>query len=165
MHTPLGHVVDAAALYNTAAVVQRTGVPATTFRAWERRDRYPKPDRDAGGQRRYSEQDIEAIRWLSEQTAHGVAISRAVAMLRGGSTAAERPSPPNRHAPTARSFAAVRNDLLPALLDLDVGQAEAVLAEAFALFSVEDVCMQVIEPLLVEVGDRWHARLHGLRAR
>jgi len=153
---PLGEA-DAAALYNTAAVVQRTGVPATTFRAWERRYGYPKPDRDAGGQRLYSERDIEAIRWLSVQTAHGVAISRAVAMLRSGYAAAEHPGPPSRLTPAARSFAAVRADLLRALLDLDIGQPESVLAEAFALFSVEDVCLQVIEPLLVEVGDRWHA--------
>ena len=56
-----------------------------------------------------------------------------------------------------RSFAALRSDLLRALLALDLGRAEAVLAEAFALFSVEDVCLQVFEPLLIEVGDRWHA--------
>ena len=71
-------------LYNTAAVVQRTGVPATTFRAWERRYAYPKPRRDEGGRRLYSEQDMQAIRWLADQTTHGVAISRAVEMLVGG---------------------------------------------------------------------------------
>jgi MerR family transcriptional regulator, light-induced transcriptional regulator len=142
-------------LYNTAAVVQRTGVPATTIRAWERRYGYPKPRRDTGGQRMYSERDIQAIRWLSDQTAQGVAISRAVAMLRGGY------APPGPAAVTAtqapRSFAAVRSDMLHALLALDLNRAEAVLAEAFALYPVEDVCLQVFEPLLIEVGDRWHA--------
>ena len=64
-----------AALYNTAAVVRRTGVRATTVRAWERRYGYPKPRRDAAGQRLYSERDIDSIRWLSAQTAQGVAIS------------------------------------------------------------------------------------------
>src|SRR5690348_6050098 len=97
-----------AALYNTAAVVQRTGVPATTFRAWERRYGYPKPRRDTGGQRLYSERDIDSIRWLSEQTAQGVAISRAVEMLRGGYAAP--PTAVASHTPTlhvARSFAAL----------------------------------------------------------
>jgi methanogenic corrinoid protein MtbC1 len=56
-----------------------------------------------------------------------------------------------------RSFASLRSDVLQALLALDPRRAEAVLQEAFALFSVEDVCLQVFEPLLVEVGDRWHA--------
>jgi methanogenic corrinoid protein MtbC1 len=31
------------------------------------------------------------------------------------------------------------------------------MAEAFTLFSVEDVCLQVLQPLLVDIGDRWHA--------
>src|ERR1700694_245198 len=73
-----------APLYNTAAVVQRTGVPATTFRAWERRYAYPKPRRNEGGRRVYSEHDIQAIRGLPEQTPRGVPISRAVELLRGG---------------------------------------------------------------------------------
>ena len=78
-------------LYNIAAVVQRTGVPATTIRAWERRYAYPKPHRDEGGQRLYSEHDVETIRWLLDQTTQGVAISRAVDMLRNGH-AGNRPS-------------------------------------------------------------------------
>ena len=56
-----------------------------------------------------------------------------------------------------RSFAALRADLGQALLDLDADRADDVLAEAFTLFSVEDVCLQVLQPLLVDIGDRWHA--------
>lgn len=142
-------------LYNTAAVVQRTGVPAGTIRAWERRYGYPKPIRDAGGQRLYSERDIHALLWLIDQTAHGVAISRAVEILRGGHARAE---PVERIASQdGRSFEVVRHELGQALLGLDSGRAEAILAEAFALFSVENVCLNVLQPLLVEVGDRWHS--------
>ncbi len=152
---PGNHASDAP-MYNTAAVVQRTGVPATTIRAWERRYGYPKPRRDPGGQRLYSERDIEAVRWLTDQTTQGVAISRAIAMLRGG-----YPGPPASASAAAarapRSFASLRSDLLKALLALAPRRAENVLQEAFALFSVEEVCLQVFEPLLVEVGDRWHA--------
>jgi len=143
-------------LYNTAAVVQRTGVPATTIRAWERRYGYPKPHRDTGGQRLYSEHDIQAIDWLLDQTNHGVAISRAVEMLRGGHA-----GPEILVAQVAsrggRSFEALRAELGQALLTLDVDRGELILSEAFALFSVEDVCLHLLQPLLVEVGDRWHA--------
>jgi DNA-binding transcriptional MerR regulator len=147
---------SAAPLYNIAAVVQRTGIPATTVRAWERRYGYPKPERDSGGQRLYSEQDIQRIRWLSEQTARGVAISRAVAMLRSSHTTPL--SAAQTAAPAPRSFAAMRADILRALLAFDIALADTVLAEAFALFTVDEVCLQIIEPLLIEVGDRWHAR-------
>jgi MerR family transcriptional regulator, light-induced transcriptional regulator len=141
-------------LYNTAAVVLRTGVAATTFRAWERRYGFPKPDRDAGGQRLYSEREIQAIQWLREQTALGVAISRAVAMLQSGQLPGEQSPEPDTA--RARSYAALRAELLAALLAFKSGLAETVLAEAFALYSVEDVCLEILEPLLVEVGDRWH---------
>ena len=142
-------------LYNTAAVVQRTGVPATTIRAWERRYGYPMPSRDAGGQRLYSARDIEGIRWLSDQTSQGVAISRAIAMLRNGYASPQASGSLVTRAP--RSFAALRTEMLDALLSFDLGRAEAVLAEAFALFSVEEVCLQLMEPMLIDIGDRWHA--------
>jgi methanogenic corrinoid protein MtbC1 len=140
-----------APLYNIAAVVQRTGVPATTIRAWERRYGYPMPRRDAADQRLYSEGEIEGVRWLSEQTSQGVAISRAIAMLRDGYAGPWSPRG------GTRSFASLRSDMLSALRTFDVGHAEAVLAEACALYSVEEVCLQLIEPLLIDVGDRWHA--------
>jgi MerR family transcriptional regulator, light-induced transcriptional regulator len=152
---PGSHASDVP-LYNTAAVVQRTGVPATTVRAWERRYGYPMPAREAGGQRLYSEREIEGIRWLNDQTTQGVAISRAIAMLRSGYGGPE-PSASRAAATAPRSFASLRSEILNALLALDPRRAEAVLSEAFALFSVEDVCLQLFEPLLVEVGDRWHA--------
>jgi MerR family transcriptional regulator, light-induced transcriptional regulator len=143
-------------LYNTSAVVQRTGVPATTIRAWERRYGYPKPHRDTGGQRLYSEHDIQAIRWLSDQTTRGLAISRAVDMLRGGHAGPDTVAVPLASR-GGRSFEAVRVELGQALLGLDADRGELILSEAFALFSVEDVCLHVLQPLLVEVGDRWHA--------
>jgi MerR family transcriptional regulator, light-induced transcriptional regulator len=141
-------------LFNTAAVVQRTTVPAVTFRAWERRYGFPKPRRNQGGQRLYSERDIQAIRWLSEQTAQGVAISRAVEMLRGGY--AQVAPPPAEPSDERRSFQALQAELGSALLALDADQAEAVLTEAFTLFPVEDVCLHVLQPLLIDVGERWH---------
>jgi MerR family transcriptional regulator, light-induced transcriptional regulator len=140
-------------LFNTAAVVQRTGVPAVTFRAWERRYGYPKPRRNSGGQRMYSERDIQAIRWLSEQTAQGVAISRAVEMLRVGYA---QPGRAERSG-DGRTFEALQAELGEALLAVHSDRAEAVLAEAFALFSVEDVCLQVVQPMLIDIGERWHA--------
>src|SRR5215210_5794011 len=111
-------------LYNTAAVVQRTGVPATTIRAWERRYGYPKPSRDVGGQRLYSERDIEALLWLADQTAQGVAISRAVEILRGGHARATSVEPVATHG--GRSFDVLRHELGQALLGLDAGRSEAI---------------------------------------
>src|ERR671916_2072121 len=69
------------ARYNTKAVVRDTGVPADTFRAWERRYGTPLPHRTATGQRLYSERDIAIIRWLRDRTAAGLTVSQAVRLL------------------------------------------------------------------------------------
>ena len=85
-----------------------------------------------------------------------MAISRAVDMLRSGYARTDHgvgQAPPR----AGRSFTALRADLGQALLNLDAERADVVLAEAFTLFSVEDVCLHVFQPLLVDLGDRWHA--------
>src|SRR3954471_8088044 len=77
---PLGQL-STAPVFNTKAVARETGVPADTFRAWERRYGVPQPQRTAGGHRLYSDRDIAIIRWLRERTDEGVNISHAVLLL------------------------------------------------------------------------------------
>ena len=141
--------------YNTAAVEQRTGLRPATFRAWERRYGFPKPRRLPGNQRLYSDQDIAAIRWLQRRTDEGLSISHAIRLLQDRLTETVAYVPP-AEAPTGRPPAQLADDLLRALVAFDSPAAETVLNEAFAMYRVEEVCEQVIEPTLVEVGERWH---------
>lgn len=142
--------------YNTAAVEQRTGLRPATFRAWERRYGFPKPRRLPGNQRLYSDQDIAAIRWLQRRTGEGLSISHAIRLL------LDRLAEGIVHPPAAgspepgRPTAALSDDLTRALLTFETGAAEAVLSEAFAMYRVEDVCLAVIAPALVEIGEHWH---------
>jgi methanogenic corrinoid protein MtbC1 len=138
-------------IYNTQAVVQLTGVPAPTFRAWERRYGVPRPARLPGGQRLYSEQDVALIRWLHDRTAEGMTISRALRLLE-----ARRAEPSPQPPVAARSFAQLGEELLDRLLAFDTPGAERVIGEAFALYAVEDVCLDLLQPVLVEIGERWH---------
>ncbi len=69
-------------LYNTKAVVQQTGVPAPTLRAWERRYAILSPERANNAYRLYSERDIAMIRWLKVHVESGMSISHAIALLR-----------------------------------------------------------------------------------
>ena len=68
--------------YNTRAVEKLTGIPADTFRAWERRHGLPNPARTAGNHRLYSERDIAIVRALKQMTDDGISISHAVAIAR-----------------------------------------------------------------------------------
>jgi methanogenic corrinoid protein MtbC1 len=140
--------------YNTAAVEQRTEIRAATFRAWERRYDFPKPRRQRGNQRLYSDRDIAAIRWLQRRTEEGLSISHAVRLLqerlreslRSAATVVE----------TGRPLAAIADDLARALTAFDANTAAGVLSEAFAMYRLEEVCLGVVAPTLVEIGERWH---------
>ncbi len=136
--------------YNTKAVVRETGVPADTFRAWERRYHVPIPHRTTTGQRLYSERDIALIRWLRERTDDGLTISQAIRLLEPGAEADVAPDAP-------AAWPLLEQQLFDALLRLDASAAEAVLGEAFALYSVDDVCLKLIAPVLREIGVGWHA--------
>src|SRR5512143_2420604 len=57
-------------------VAQRTGLSGHVLRAWERRYHVVEPTRSEGGQRLYSEADIERLLLLRRLTEAGGAISQ-----------------------------------------------------------------------------------------
>jgi MerR family transcriptional regulator, light-induced transcriptional regulator len=142
--------------YNTAAVEQRTGLRPATFRAWERRYGFPKPRRLPGNQRLYSDQDIAAIRWLQRRTGEGLSISHAIRLLLDRLVEGAGHSLNTTASEPGRPASALADDLTRALLIFDASTAELVLGEAFAMYRVEDVCLGVVAPALVEIGERWH---------
>src|ERR1700686_3239337 len=69
-------------LFNTKAVVQKTGIAAPTLRAWERRYTILSPERAQNDYRLYSERDIALIGWLKDRVDAGMSISQAIALFR-----------------------------------------------------------------------------------
>lgn len=128
---------------NIGALSLRTGIPADTLRKWEQRYGVLRPDRTAGGQRRYSELDVARIEWLSERLAEGFRISEAAALLGGARLEA------------ARSSAAVRHALYEAAAQADVDTLHALLDQTFTLFPLEQALTRIVEPLLQQVGEAW----------
>lgn len=63
---------DSAAVYSIGAVAKMVGVPASTLRAWE--DRYTQivPVRSPGGQRLYSRDHVEQLRFVREHIESGL---------------------------------------------------------------------------------------------
>jgi DNA-binding transcriptional MerR regulator len=154
-------------VYNTRAVVQRTGVPADTFRAWERRYGLPRPSRTAGNQRLYSERDVATIGWLRDRTKEGLTISQAVALFRSEEESTLPPPVAEAIAPGERGahralpavhvdrLGAYRDEIVEALVAFDAARADRSVEEAIALLPVEDVCLHVLQAVLVEIGERW----------
>nr|BBH93831.1 hypothetical protein KTA_20300 [Thermogemmatispora argillosa] len=197
-------------LFNTKAVVQQTGVPAPTLRAWESRYAILSPERATNAYRLYSERDIALIRWLKERVDSGMAISQAVALWRhleeeyqkalqlqqmATELPAERrpafhvalpltaqtrpeessavqttaaPGPPSTVSPAAPSgvppassppalynIRRVQEELIDAFKCLDDLRAQRLLASLLALYPVEQVCAEVVTPVLWQVGHLW----------
>lgn len=141
-------------LYNIKAVVQQTGIPSDTIRAWERRYGVPQPRRTSTRRRLYSERDIATVRWLRDRTTSGMAISQAIEQLRTLGDEVFSPALVARES-GPRSREQLAGELLEALLMFDRQVADAVIEEAFTLYPVEEVCLELFAPVLVEIGERW----------
>ncbi len=142
-------------LYNTKAVAQETGVPADTFRAWERRYGVPRPHRTDGGHRLYSERDIATIRWLRDRTAEGLTISQAIALMSSEVSARITPSE-TPSSIEAHGWERMNQQLLESLIDFDEKHADRVMSEAFAIYPMDEVFLRLVQPTMAEIGEMWH---------
>lgn len=161
-------------LFNTKAVVHQTGVPAPTLRAWERRYGILTPRRGENDYRLYSERDMAIITWLHDRISSGLTISQAIALLRSlestrrrgrrvrvsGASAqeAQEVAAPNIALPQHASALSLRDlsaELLSHCVLLDEVNATSVIAQAFAVYSVEDVCLHLFVPTLTQLGQMW----------
>ncbi len=147
-------------IYNLGAVLEETGLPADTLRAWERRYGLPAPRRTPGGHRLYSERDIALVRWLMSRRAEGMSISRAVAEWRhltaaGGDPLEEHDGSRLAQPPTHSALDTLRDQWLAACLKFDEAAAEQLLNQGFSQYSVETVTASVIQNALRDVGDLW----------
>jgi DNA-binding transcriptional MerR regulator len=151
--------------FNLKAVLNETGIAADTLRAWERRYGLPMPERTPGGHRLYSQSDIETVKWLMARQEEGLSISRAVDLWNEHLAAGRDPlaefraqdSPALTAFPGASSLDALREAWLQACLDFDESEAENVLNQAFGVYPVEQVCTQVLQRALSQMGEFWYS--------
>ncbi len=68
-------------LYSIGAASKVLGVPAATLRTWQDRYGVVQPERSTGGQRLYSRDQLEQLRFLAEQVAAGAAPADAHRLL------------------------------------------------------------------------------------
>jgi methanogenic corrinoid protein MtbC1 len=153
-------------VYNMKAVEQQTGISAATLRAWERRYALVEPKRTPSGYRLYSDRDVALLRWVRDRMTEGLTVSRVVAMLeglrQGGETlwiendevASNGRMPAPHEAPIPPNTLVI--PLYDALVDLDDERADEVMEQAFAMYTMPTVYVDVIAPALVEVGEAWH---------
>ncbi len=155
-------MIDNTHIYNLKAVMHEVGLSAVTLRAWERRYGLLKPQRSAGGQRLYSRQDIEMLRWLVQKQAEGLSISHAVEMWRTlyGS---DPLNPVETQVPVPEIT--MGEDILDGLRERWISACKAfndqaanrTLDQAFAIAAPETICTEVLQKGLAQIGTGWYA--------
>ncbi len=158
--SPSNHVPT----FNMKVVVHETGLKPDTLRAWERRYGVPNPERTAGGHRLYSQHEIDLLKWLVARQDEGMSISHAVELWQQLEREGQNPLQTEETAVTEATILPItgeqvdelREAWLEACLAFDEYRAQHLLARAFALFSVETVCYQVLQQGLNEIGERWY---------
>lgn len=145
-----------------AVVADRTGLSQDVLRVWERRYAAVTPERGPGGQRVYTDADIERLGLLAAATRGGRSISQVarlttdeVAALVGEDLAArERLAPPPFRVPDAGD---VVDAALAFVRSLDATQLDQALRRTAARVGATVFLESVAAPLLRRVGDEWHA--------
>lgn len=128
---------------------RRTGVGADTLRAWERRYGLLEPQRSAGGFRLYGLGDQQRVRAMKTLIDSGVSAAEAARLA--AAEASPAPAPPGE-APANHA-----QRLAAAMGRFDEADANAILDDAIARFTVDAVAGRVLLPVLHEIGTRWES--------
>jgi len=147
--------------YTLGIVLRETGINADTLRAWERRYGLPQPIRSEGGQRLYSQRDIEIIKWLLQRQKEGVRIGQAIKLWNAKIAQGENPLADAlisiRESPVdVTHFAVLRENWIAACLSFDEREAEEIANEAFARIAPERAFQEIFIPAIRQIGDLWY---------
>ncbi len=151
--------------FNLKVIVAETGIKPDTLRAWERRYGLPQPQRTEGKHRLYSEYDLETIKWLIARQGEGMSISRAVKLWKRLEKEGQNPliaygeelAATTAVSPVSGSrIEELRETWVAACGRFDETTAEQVLAQAFAIYPPETVCLQILMEGLATIGDQWY---------
>lgn len=148
-------------LHPVRIVSQRTGLTPDVLRAWERRYGAIKPVRSPGGQRHYTDADLERLTLLARASRAGRQIGQLVPLpneeLQRLIESDERDSRARNglgaDQPAVESYLSTA---LIAVEEFDSHRLEQTLRAAILRMPADEVLDQVIGPLLFTIGSLWH---------
>ncbi len=146
-------------LHPIHVAAELTGVAAVTLRMWERRYGVVRPARSGGNYRLYSERDVALLRWLKHAVDGGTPVGQAAAGLLRRLAAGDWPKTlpalrPRRGTTMAAGTVSAR--LFSSLVAADEHRARVILGQAGAQFDLDTLCLHILTPCLVEIGEAWH---------
>ncbi len=136
---------------NIAGAERATGLSKDTLRVWERRYGFPKPERDASGERLYPAEQIERLRLLKRLIDAGERPGRLMALTQDDLEARLRRLPA-----TAVSVPAVEvGEYVEILKSHDIERLRRQLGRARERLGLARFVVDLVAPLNTHVGDAW----------
>jgi DNA-binding transcriptional MerR regulator/methylmalonyl-CoA mutase cobalamin-binding subunit len=139
-------------LLNITAVERETGLSKDVLRMWERRYGYPKPGRDANGERQYTPADIGKLRAMKRLMDIGLRPGKIIALSHDELNAMADARTPSRQDQLAP---ALENDVLAMLKAHDATGLQHTLANMMMRQGLQRFVLDTITPLNRAVGDAW----------
>lgn len=144
-----------------AVVAERTGLSQDVLRVWERRYAAVVPSRGPGGQRLYSDDDVERLRLMHVTSRAG----RSIAQIASLSTEALSQLAAEDAAARPLRAELVEADRASVVLDATLQHAKALestelaseLRRAAAALGLSAFIEDVAAPLMRRIGDEWHS--------
>ena len=155
--------VQSIALHPVRVVAQRTGLSPDVLRAWEKRYSVVQPVRSAGGQRLYTDEDLERLSLLARAIAGGRNIGQISELsLRELETLITEDETQRANSSRTAEGRQLRASCfltlaMNAVAELDMFELEEVLRRATMHLSTVVAIDEVIVPLMHEVGVKWAA--------
>lgn len=142
-------------------VAERTGLSQEVLRVWERRYDAVRPTRSEGGQRLYTDEDVNRLRLLRRVTHAGRSIGSVARLPLAELTRLVREDNEARANRTRAVEPSVGEPDLEAAVEytraLDRAGLDALLTRFATVMGAPQFLQQVAAPFMRRVGDEWHA--------
>lgn len=143
--------LDQQGKYNMKAVSTMVGILPGTLRAWERRYQMIAPVRNDAGHRLYSDNHVRKLKWLAQKVNDGFTISQAISLLEQEHKESTRPF----NQQSENRVSQLQQDILQAFLQFDERTVQDLMNEAFTIYTMDKVLIDILAPLLVQIGNMW----------
>ena len=146
-------------LYPIREVSRVTGVNAVTLRAWERRYGLITPQRTSKGHRIYSEEQIDAIKQITDWIDRGVPVSKVRGLLDNPGEDVQQLAEQSDD-----GWKEHLQEFLELICSFRTTRLDVALNEYCKLYPVEVVTERLLRPVLSLVEDRWSRGVQGAAA-
>ncbi len=158
------------AFFPIRELVHRTGVNASTLRAWENRHGLLNPVRTESGHRLYCQNDVQRVRRVQELLVQGLSLNEIAPLLEDAAeyvtTYAAEPASLGIESSLATTLSPAWQgylaETLSALESFSTERLDNLYNEACAVYPIDIVTERLMIPVLEQLGLRWDKRPSGI---